>query len=93
MAVTWWRLLMAALVADTGGGGGGSNCEVSPAQVEKAAGALCPLRLYLPNLVMCRDLKMIQSRVTFATEVSQQRSGQFNCMESILFKNDINAMQ
>ena len=51
MAVTWWRLLMAAVVVETGGGGGGSNCEVSPAQVEKAAGALCPLRLYLPNLV------------------------------------------
>ena len=86
---------MAAVVVETGGGGGGSNCEVSPAQVEKAAGALCPLRLYLPiwSMVMCRDLKMIQSRVTFETEVSQQRSGQFNCMESILFKNDINAMQ
>ena len=42
MAVTWWRLLMAAVVVETGGGGG-SNCEVSPAQVEKAAGALCPL--------------------------------------------------
>ena len=53
MAVTWWRLLMAAVVVETGGGGGGSNCEVSPAQVEKAASALCPLRLYLPNLVMC----------------------------------------
>ena len=44
MAVTWWRLLMAAVVVETGGGGGGgSNCEVSPAQVEKAASALCPL--------------------------------------------------
>ena len=43
MAVTWWRLLVAAVVVETGGGGGGSNCEVSPAQVEKAAGALCPL--------------------------------------------------
>ena len=43
MAVTWWRLLMAAVVVETGGEGGGSNCEVSPAQVEKAAGALCPL--------------------------------------------------
>ena len=53
MAVTWWRLLVAAVVVETGGGGGGSNCEVSPAQVEKAASALCPLRLYLPNLVMC----------------------------------------
>ena len=42
---------MAAVVVETGGEGGGSNCEVSPAQVEKAAGALCPLRLYLPNLV------------------------------------------
>ena len=50
---------MAAVVVETGGGGGGSNCEVSPAQVEKAAGALCPLRLYLPNLVMCRDIQMI----------------------------------
>ena len=43
MAVTRWRLLMGAVVVETGGGGGGSNCEVSPAQVEKAASALCPL--------------------------------------------------
>ena len=54
MAVTRWRLLMGAVVVETGGGGGGgSNCEVSPAQVEKAASALCPLRLYLPNWVIC----------------------------------------
>ena len=38
------NLLVAAVVVETGGGGGGgSNCEVSPAQVEKAASALCPL--------------------------------------------------
>ena len=67
---------MAAVVVETGGGGGGSNCEVSPAQVEKAAGALCPLRLYLPNLVMCdiidvmcKDIKMISMIDSWPTEI------------------------